>query len=414
MLKPLQSKKLDALLATVSSRPFYAGRGCPDCLTPPLDRAFSTLPFLTKENLVDPSGVAAVFDLPADDYVRWHQTSGTTGRPMVVRDTADDWQWWMRCWDRILDVAEVTDRDLALMAFSFGPFIGFWTANDALVRRETGVIPTGGLPSRRRVELLMQQPVTVLCATPTYALHLQSVARDMDVDLRRSQVRRIIVAGEPGGSIPEIRRRIESAFDATVIDHAGGSEIGAWGYGDPEGRGLHVIESEFIAEVVQFDGPSPKMIPRDNPDGLRGELVLTGLGRLGGPVIRYRTGDVVRPAPSPLGCEDLFLDGGVIGRVDDMVVVRGVNVFPSSIEAVVRQVCGDSEYRVHQRARGEMVELEIELDDDPGGCRALHERLQDALALSIPVRPAAEQLASFEAKSRRWIHHHTPPRPDRR
>ena len=397
-----QAKRLKPLLDALSRRSFFQDR------LPPADshrdvwERFESIEPMTKSDLITPSGIAAVCDLPATRYVRWHQTSGTTGQPIVVRDTAEDWRWWMRCWDVILDAAEIGVGDVALMAFSFGPFIGFWSAADALVQRGVMMIPGGGLSSRRRAELIVSQKVSVIFTTPTYAMRLASVAAEHSIDLAAAAVRRVVVAGEPGGSIPAVRAAIETAYGASVIDHAGGSEVGPWGYATAGGDGLHVIESEYIAEVMDFTGQTPRPIPRDNPDRRTGELVLTPLGRIGCPVMRYRTGDIV--CPGVAGVDDhLFFQGGVIGRADDMIVIRGVNVFPSSIDAIVRE-CSDREYRVTVSRRGELDRLSIELGDEPEVAGRLRDRLRDRLAMTVAVQSVdVDALPTFEAKARRWI-----------
>ena len=141
-----------------------------------------------------------------------HQTSGTSGWPMPVLDTADDWRWWIECWQFVLDAAEVTSDDIAMMAFSFGPFIGFWTANDALLERGVLVIPGGGMTSEARLQMIVDHDCTVVCCTPTYALHLASVAQNRKIDLAGSRVSRIIVAGEPGGSRSQPSDRLPIAL----------------------------------------------------------------------------------------------------------------------------------------------------------------------------------------------------------
>ena len=368
-----------------------------------LAKAFTMIPPVTKAEMVAIAGDdgRGWFDAPAESYVRMHQTSGTTGRPLVVRDTADDWAWWLDCWDHVLDAAAVTSADIAMMAFSFGPFIGFWTASDAMVRRGVMTVPGGGLSTRTRVAMTAEQRCTVVCCTPTYAMRMIAVAAEGDVDLAGSDVRVVIVAGEPGGSVPEVRDAIAAGFGAAVIDHAGGSEVGAWGYGRRDGAGLHVIETEFIAEILSFDS-SPTGAPVQTGD--TGELVLTGLGRCGGPAIRYRTGDVVRRGRPRDDDPFLFLPGGVLGRADDMVVIRGVNVFPSAVESIVRRSHPIEEYRVTVTRENEMDRLSVEIETDPDRAGELSRTLSDALALSIPVRSVApETLPRFEAKARRWV-----------
>jgi phenylacetate-CoA ligase len=248
-----------------------------------------------------------------------------------VLDTDADWQWWIDCWQFVLDAAEVGPEDRAVLAFSFGPFIGFWSAHDAAVARGALVIPSGGMNSLARVELLRRTRATLLFCTPSYALRLAEVAHENRIDPASLFVRRIIVAGEPGGSVPALRRRIETLWNARLIDHAGASEVGPWGYGDKEGRGLFILESEFIAEFRSVAAGERAA------DGELAELVLTSLGRFGSPVIRYRTGDIVRPRwGSTAENRFVLLDGGVLGRADDMLIVRGVNIFPSAVEQILR------------------------------------------------------------------------------
>ena len=400
-----QLARLNELLEQIRDRPFYRERLAG--IDPPLDSLadLAELPLLTKPDMIgeSPGQPGKIFDLPLATYCRMHQTSGTRGFPMTVLDTADDWQWWLRSWDHVLEAADVTSDDVAMMAFSFGPFIGFWTANDALIRRGAMVVPGGGMTSQQRLQMIRDQGCTIVCCTPTYALHLAAVAAESGIDLAGNCVRRIIVAGEPGGSIASVRQRIERAWGATVIDHAGASEVGAWGFGSADGSGLHVIETEFIAELLRFDDDHPGGIPV--AEGQPAELVLTNLGRLGGPVIRYRTGDTVsgyRLHDHP--CRFLWLAGGVLGRGDDMVVVRGVNVFPSSIEAIVRELDAVAEFRLLVSRVDEMDQLEIEIETDEPIAVRLADRLRDRLALRVPVKKVPPgSLARFEGKARRLV-----------
>ena len=400
-----QLSRLNHLLEVVSDRPFYRERlnGKEYCFSS-LDE-LRDLPLLTKSDLIETGQClpGRQFDRSKDHYVRMHQTSGTKGFPMIVLDTPEDWDWWLRCWDYVLDAAEVTACDIAMMAFSFGPFIGFWSANDALVNRGALVIPGGGLSSENRLRLIQDQGCTVLCCTPTYALHLLAVADQLGLDMSRSRVRRVIVAGEPGGSIRSVRSRIEEGWGAVVIDHSGASEVGAWGFGDSSGEGLHVIEPEFIAEILRIDEKHPRGVPV--AEGESGELVLTSLGRLGGPVIRYRTGDVVKAyRDHGRDCPFLWLEGGVIGRADDMLVIRGVNVFPSSIEAVIRESLPFQEFRIIASRYDEMDQLEIEVEAGEEEVRLLSAKLRDRLSLRIPVKSVLSgTLPRFEAKARRLL-----------
>lgn len=342
------------------------------------------LPFTFKDELLNPqhSGdLAANLTFAPDRYARYHQTSGTRGRPIVVLDTREDWQWWMDCWQFVLDAADIKPGDTVFMAFSFGPFVGFWSAFDAAVERGCLVVPGGGLASLARVELIRRSRATAVFCTPSYALHLAEVAAEHKLKLADLPIRTVIVAGEPGGSISSVRNRIEEAWQARVLDHAGATEIGPWGYGDERGEGLYVNEQDFVAEFVAVDSGTAAR------EGELAELVLTNLGRVGCPLVRYRTGDLVRPRWSRGGENRfVFLEGGVLGRVDDMMIVRGVNIFPSSIEQILRSFPEVIEYRMTVSKIKEMDELVIEIEDRLNDPNRVGTELAVRLGLKIEVR----------------------------
>ena len=404
-IESMQLQRLNELIREVQDRPFYRERQLCDRFPFESLDDLASLPLLTKEQVLGEAAghPARIFDLSRTAYTRLHQTSGTKGFPMTVLDTPSDWDWWLSCWDYVLDAAEVERSDVAMMAFSFGPFIGFWTANDALVRRGTTVVPGGGMTSQQRIQMIFDHRCTVLCCTPTYALHLGAVADKHGVDLAKSDIHRIIVAGEPGGSTSTVRARLEAIWGASVVDHTGASEIGAWGFGNKAGTGIHVIENEFIAELLRFDAENPNGVEVE--DGEQAELVLTSLGRFGGPVIRYRTGDVVRGyREHDQTCGFLFLEGGVLGRVDDMMVIRGVNVFPSSIESMVREIAPLAEFRMIATRVDEMDQLAIELEADERDAARLSDLIRDRLAMRVSVEAVgAGKLPRFEAKAKRLV-----------
>ncbi|MDZ4656227.1 MAG: phenylacetate--CoA ligase family protein [Bythopirellula sp.] len=399
-----QLARLNALLAQIlPANEFYAAK----LATFPREftalEQLAELPLTHKDELSPKVGASlapANLTWPAERYLRYHQTSGTRGRPLPVLDTAEDWQWWVNCWQYVLDAAGVTDKDRALLAFSFGPFIGFWSAHEALVERGAMVIPGGGLNTLGRLDLLARTEATVLLCTPTYALHLAEVAAAHKIDLSaHCAVQKIIVAGEAGGSIPATRARIESAWHARVTDHSGASEVGAWGFGDADARGLHVLESEFIAEFLSVDTGEPAK------EGKLAQLVLTSLGRSGMPVIRYRTGDLVQPVwPTQGQNRFVLLEGGVLGRSDDMLVVRGVNIFPSSIEQIMHSFPEVAEYRFTVRKRGAMDEMVVDVEDHLAQPARIAEELQLRLGLKVEVRLATSMsLPRYEGKGQRFI-----------
>ena len=354
---------------------------------------FTDFPTTTKDELLADGANNLTFDQA--DYTRVHRTSGTGGNPLLVFDRETDWDWWLHVWQYILDAAQVTAEDRAFMAFSFGPFVGFWSAYDALLQRGTLVIPSGGLSTFSRLDLLAELEATIVCCTPTYALRMAEAAAKDGRDLQENSVRVLIVAGEPGGSLPAVRSRIEESWGAKVLDHSGATEVGPWGYGTADGSGLHVIESEFIAEFL----------PHDNDLGAK-ELVLTNLGRAGWPVIRYRTGDLVVPRVAEQGFVELT--GGVLARADEMTVVRGVNIFPSAIEEIVRQFPEVDEFRIVLFREREMDEIRVELDGHAADPEQIATALQRRLGLRIEVVGLAPgALPRFEAKSRRLLDERT-------
>jgi phenylacetate-CoA ligase len=366
--------------------------------------AFRQLPFTTKADLVSDQSANPPYgsnlSFPLRDYVRLHQTSGTTGHPLKILDTTESWDWWADCWTVILHAAGVTNEDIVYLAFSFGPFIGFWSAYEGAKRVGALVIPGGGQTSAQRIHAIMETRATVLICTPTYALHLAEVGRAEGIDPATSDIRVAIHAGEPGASIPNTRRRIEELWGARVYDHIGMTEMGAYGFTCHNQDAVHVNEAEFIAEILDPATGEPVA------EGARGELVLTNLGRWGSPAIRYRTGDLVQRGAThcPCGCTYLTLPGGVLGRVDDMLIVRGVNVYPSSIEDVLRGFPEVEEYRITRVKAGALDEIELDVECPETTVSAIEAALRQALSLRVPVRAVASgTLPRYELKARRII-----------
>ena len=402
-LEAHQLARLNALLAQIlPANRFYATQLAG--VKPPLGSLseLEALPYTSKEQLLgtpDDAGLAANRTFPPERYVRFHQTSGTRGRPLAVLDTAEDWRWWIDCWQYVFDAARVTTDDAILMAFSFGPFVGFWSAYDAAAARGCLVVPGGGLSSLARLELMRTSRATVLCCTPSYALHLAEVGAGRQIDVGKLGVRVLIVSGEPGGSIAATRWRISAAWQARVLDHGGATEVGPWGFGDVAELGLHVNESEFIAEFRAVDTGRPAR------EGELAELVLTTLGRVGSPVVRYRTGDLVRPIWNHgQACRFVLLAGGVLGRTDDMLTVRGVNVFPSAIEQIVRGFPEVVEYRLTLSKEQEMDQLLLEIEDHLNQPGRVADELRIRLSLKVEVRAVPPNtLPRFEGKGRRVV-----------
>ncbi len=409
-LAELQHQRLSKLLnRIVPANPFYAEKLAGACH--PRDLAdLAKLPFTTKTELLQdqsahpPFGRNLTCSFP--EYVRYNQTSGTTGHPLRWLDTAESWQWMLDCWAQIYVMTGVTQEDRLFFAFSFGPFLGFWTAFEAACQRRCLCLPGGGMGSAARLRFLLDNQATVVLCTPTYALHLAEVARHHGLDLAGSPVRALIVAGEPGGSIPATRGLIESAWGARLFDHCGMTEIGPCAVECLEAPGgLHILEGDYLAEVIE---PATGAVV---PDGMIGELVLTNLGRWPSPLIRYRTGDLVRIDPRPCSCGLTFrrLEGGILGRSDDLIHIRGNNVYPTALEAILRGFAEVAEYRIEVDESKALASLRIDIEPQHGADSAsLAARVGDAIRERLLFRAevmsvAPGSLPRFDLKAKRVI-----------
>ncbi len=408
-----QLKQLQTLLkGMVPTNSFYSQRlreaGIDESIGS-LEVFTKNLPFTFKSELIDdqaehsPYGSNLTF--PLNQYTRFNQTSATKGRPMIWLDTPESWEWMLDNWAVVYENAGVIPGDKLYFAFSFGPFLGFWTAFESATRLGCLCIPGGGLSSVARLRAIIQHKVKFLCCTPTYALYLAEVASEENIDLNTSAVETIIVAGEPGGSLSHVRNRITELWNgAKLFDHYGMTEVGPVAYQDPQRQDImRIIESSYFAEVVNSQSGEPVR------SGEVGELVLTTLGRLGSPLLRYRTGDLVKPIEIGENTNNrMGLEKGILGRSDDMIVARGVNLYPSAVDDVVRSCQGIAEYRVIVNKLQSLVEvsLEIEVENEISNEDIAH-KLESALnavfSLRIPVSIIERgSLPRFEMKAKRW------------
>lgn len=411
-LAALQYGKLQAMMGELWGRnAFYTRKWKAAGVAPGDIRGLDDLPrlpFTKKGELMEDQAAHGPFGTnltyPLDAYVRMHQTSGTTGVPLKVLDTTESWDWWGRCWGHVLAGAGVTAADRLFMAFAFGPFIGFWAAVEGARKIGAVMVPGGGRDSQQRLELMREIGATVLCCTPTYALRLAEVAHEIGFDLAGIPMKATVHAGEPGANIPSTKHRIQDSWAAKCFDHAGASEVGAHSFEcQVQPGGTHLIESEYIAEVI-----NPETGQRV-PAGERGELVLTNLGRWGFPVIRYRTGDLVKMNFDRCDCGRSFLrfDGGILGRADDMVTVRGVNVFPAGVENIIRKFTEVDEFRITVRKFKQMDEMDIEVELCDGADPEVAHQLAVKLDSMLSFRPrvhlvARNTLPRFEMKAKRF------------
>jgi phenylacetate-CoA ligase len=423
------------------------------------------LPLTTKAELLadqaahPPYGTNLTFDL--QNYSRLHQTSGTTGTPLRWLDTPQSWDWILQAWSQLFGIMGLRKDDRLLFPFSFGPFLGFWAGFEGANQLGNLCIAAGGMSSQARLNLIRENDATVVCCTPTYAVRLAEIARELNINLAQTGVRAILVAGEPGGNIPATRRRIESEWGAQVVDHWGMTELGPLAIESiAEPGGLYVLETECIAEII--DPQSGEAVP----EGTEGELVITNLGRIGSPLIRYRTGDLVRAGKSPGvspamtiratppnpphakgGSDDfaptggvilpplvrggqggsprdiltpatqlrhclLFLDGGILGRTDEMITIRGNNIYPAVLEDVIRGFEEIAEFRIELRTVKAMQHVKVEIEPvpvlDAGQVAALIAQVAETVKSrwhfqAEVVAVASGSLPRFEMKGRRFV-----------
>jgi phenylacetate-CoA ligase len=323
-----------------------------------------------------------VLAVPVADVLRIHMTSATTGRPLAFLDTARDWRSFYHSYARSLHAFGVRRHDMVMAAFSYGPWIGYWSGFYAAQDLGCLVFPVGGLSSDQRIDALLTYPITVLGCTPSYALFLAEHAARKGVDLAKdAKIRITWHTGEPGASIPATRARIEAAFGAQAFDLPGLTEIAAWGFECDARAGLvHVHEDYAYPEVLD---------EQDRPvrPGERGELVFTSLYRKAMPLLRYRTRDVVQVADRrcPCGRTLLALEGGVLARLDDMKKVRGIIVYPRRIEELVRPHAAVDEFQIVFRRVEGLDDILVRIDPAPTLARAERDGLAAALVRDLQL-----------------------------
>lgn len=349
--------------------------------------------------------------VPKTAAIRYHHTSGTTGRtPLRVLDGMRDWEWIAECWAAGFWGFGIRPTDTVFFAFSYGSFIGFWGAHYACEKMGALVLPSGNMSTEQRVKQIVEMGATVVCATPTYAIRMAQTAKEMGIDLPKdAKVRRLVISGEPGGNIPATKRLIEGLWGGKACDTAGMTELGTIMMFECEHQpgGCHILEDHYIEEVLD-----PETL-RPVPYGVKGERVVTSFGRGAVPIFRYRTSDLVVKVPHhrcPCGRVYDIYEGGFLGRVDDMLLIRGTNVYPRAIESIVRERPAIEEFRivVERIDNVDEITVRVEVKDDPAlDWKAYASDLAKDLAsanegLRINVdRAPAGSLPRFELKAKR-------------
>jgi phenylacetate-CoA ligase len=369
------------------------------------------LPFTTKDELkqnqLEHPPWGDVLAVPIADVVRVHLTSATTGRPLAFLDTAADWYGFYHSYARSLHAFGVRRTDMVMAAFSYGPWIGYWSGFYAAQDLGCLVYPVGGLSTDQRLDALLAYPITVLGCTPSYALFLAEQAAKKGIDLAEDTKLRITWhTGEPGASIPATKARIEAAFGGRAYDLPGLTEIAAWGFECEARAGLTHVHEDYVYPEVLDEQERPVK------PGEQGELVFTSLYRKAMPLLRYRTRDIVQLAARrcPCGRTLVAFEGGVLARLDDMKKVRGIIVYPRRIEELVRPHRAVDEFQIVFRRVAGLDDVLVRLDPSPSLAVDERARLGDALGrdlqLGLGIRVSVEvaepgSLPRWDHKARR-------------
>ncbi|SHE41128.1 phenylacetate-CoA ligase [Caldanaerobius fijiensis DSM 17918] len=410
----LQSERLRHLVNYVFERvPFYR-RKFEEAGIKPSDikstKDIVKLPFTTKDDLRNnyPYGLFAV---PMKEVVRIHASSGTTGRPTVVGYTRNDLNTWAELVARIATEAGVSDEDVAQIAFAYGLFTGAFGLHYGLERVGATVVPISSGNTERQINLMRDFGSTVLVSTPSYALYMAEVAEGMGVNPQELSLRLGLFGAE--GSTEEMRAELEKRWGILATENYGLSEVMGPGvsgeciYKD----GMHIAEDHFIVEVIDPESGEPL------PYGQEGELVITPLTKEALPILRYRTRDITSINPEPCRCgRTLARMSKVKGRTDDMLIIRGVNVFPSQIEEVLLNIPEiGPHYQIIVRKNGYMDELEIDVEvldssllERYAELERLREKIRHKLKVALLIDARVNlveprSLKRFEGKAKRVI-----------
>ena len=416
-LKALQLEKFKAIVSWAFERsPFYSRLYKEAGFEPGEIKTWGDvirLPQVDKEDrraaqLETPWPYGSLLSLPLEEVVVFRQTSGTTGQPLYQGDGWSDWEWWTESWCYILWAQGYRPADRVFIPFGYNIFVAFWAGHYGAEKLGCEVIPGGVLNTTARLLKIQELKPTALMGTPTYLLNMAEAAQQrLGLDPAELSVTKITCAGEPGASIPSTKKRLEEAWGARVYDHAGATEIGAWGYEcAAQPGGLHVNEALFLVEIEDLE--SGEIITEP---GRAGKMIITALDRLSQPCIRFDSKDIIEWADQPCPCGRTYrlIKGGVQGRADDITKVKGVLLAPAAIEEVVRgfdELGVEYLVTVERIGDSDKISLKVELrpeTDEGQVLAALKDRLRLAtnLGYEIEALPLGS-LPRHEVKARRF------------
>ncbi len=347
--------------------------------------------------------------IPPEEGVRVFQTTGTTGTPVKIILNNTDWErHFYRQFMHFMKGYGITPQDRLYVPFNYGLHIAWWGLQAAFERAGVMIIPGGGISSENRIKAMLEYNATIICGTPTYMLFLGETARKMGISLVDTPIRILILAGEPGANVPATKKTLEKMWGAACYDDIGSSEISNFGFECIMQNGTHIIESMFYVESIDPETLQPAA------DGEVGELVITNLITESMPLIRFRIKDLVRFDRSICDCGRSFLrlDGGILGRSDDMFQFAGINIFPSALENFIREVDEFSdEYQiiVPKQGSGDPLLIKVEpngKDVSSEDLEVAKQKLIDRVKLNMTITPAVEivnpgELPRYEAKAKR-------------
>jgi phenylacetate-CoA ligase len=414
-----QERRLRVQVARVAkASPFYRTRFADLGLEPGDIRSIEDLaglPFTRKADIAEAIAADPPFGthlaVPPEQIVRVHFSSGTTARPTPGCWTAADLARWTDLYARLAYSQGARAGDVFQCLFTLAWFVGGFGAMAAYTEIGAACIPAGSGDSERQIQALFDFRTTVVCGTPSFMAHLAEVASRLGQDVRTSKVRAIMLGGEPGAGVPATRRHLQELWGAKCYDGYGSLEFQPIAWECEAQEGAHLVEDFAIAEIVDPESGAPV------PEGTPGVLVLTHLDKEACPLLRWWTGDVVVRDARPCACGRTHarLAGGVRGRADDMLVIRGVNVFPTAVEEVVRSTPGTTgEYLIVldesvRDAAGFLVGFRLKVEAHAGAPGDLAERLQATVRDRLQVRVLVdvlppETLPRSTHKARRILH----------